>query len=96
MAQGNLSNVKSHYWIFVSSNSSKSGGHSGENMSSGFDIFQELSDGSPLWVAHAPTLKEAKEKLSLLVCKLTASYFIRDAREGQIVARQGPTTTDDA
>ena len=96
MAQGNLPNVKSHYWIFVSSNSSKFGDDSGENMSAGFDIFQELSDGSPLWVAHAPTLQEAKEKLSLLVHTLTANYFIRDAREGEIVARQGPSTTDEA
>ena len=77
----------SHYWIFVAGNSSEYWGHSGENMNIGFDIFRKLGDGSPLWVTHAPTLKEAKDKLDTLTRTLPAEYFIRDATNAEIVTR---------
>ena len=57
-------------------------------MGLGYDIFRELSDGSPIWVTHAMTLEEAKQKLEELAGALAASYFIRDARSAQIVARR--------
>ena len=86
----------SHYWIFVSAGSSSEyWGRSGENMGLGFDIFRELNDGSPLWVTHAPTLKEATVKLDILVRTLPSEYFIRDATEAKIVARLGPNTDEE-
>jgi hypothetical protein len=77
----------SHYWIFVAGSSSQYWGHRGENMDLGYDIFRELGDGSPLWVTHAPSLKEARDKLDTLVRTLPAEYFIRDATNAKIVAR---------
>ena len=77
----------SHYWIFVAGSSSEYWGRRGENMYLGYDIFRELGDGSPLWVTHAPNLKEAKEKLDTLARTLPAEYFIRDAANAKIVAR---------
>jgi hypothetical protein len=85
----------SHYWIFVAGNSSEYWGHSGENMNLGFDIFRELGDGSPLWVTHAPTLKEAQDKLDTLARTLPAEYFIRDATNAKIVARVGLATSEE-
>jgi len=58
-------------------------------MDLGYDIFRELGDGSPLWVTHAPSLKEAKDKLDTLARTLPAEYFIRDATNAKIVARVG-------
>jgi hypothetical protein len=77
----------SHYWIFVAGSSSEYWGQKGANMVLGYDIFRELSDGSPLWVTHAPTLKEAKDKLDTLARTLPAEYFIRDATDARIVVR---------
>lgn len=77
----------SHYWIFVAGSNSEYWGHRGENMDLGYDIFRELGDGSPLWVTHAPSLKDAKDKLDTLVRTLPAGYFIRDATNAKIVAR---------
>jgi hypothetical protein len=77
----------SHYWIFVAGSSSEYWGQRGENMGLGYDIFRELGDGSPLWVTHAPSLKEAKDKLDTLARTLPAAYFIRDAANAKIVAR---------
>lgn len=77
----------SHYWIFVAGSSSEYWGQRGENMGLGYDIFRELGDGSPLWVTHAPSLKEATDKLDTLARTLPAEYFIRDATNAKIVAR---------
>ena len=85
----------SHYWIFVSGTRDGYWGCSGENMSLGFDIFRELGDGSPLWVTHAPTLKEANDKLDTLARTLPAEYFIRDATNAKIVARVGVATSEE-
>jgi len=79
----------SHYWIFVAGSNSQYWGQRGENMDLGYDIFRELGDGSPLWVTHAPSLKEAKDKLDTLARTLPAEYFIRDATNAKIVARVG-------
>lgn len=58
-------------------------------MSLGYDIFRESGDGSPLWVAQAATLIEAKEKVEMLARSVPAPYFIRDAASTEIVARVG-------
>ena len=85
----------SHYWIFIADGSSKYWGRSGENMGLGYDIFRELSDGHPLWIAQAATLKEAQEKLDTLTRTVPAKYFIRDASSAKIVARAGPNTAEE-
>lgn len=59
----------------------------GENMGLGYDIFRESSDGSPLWVAQAATLKEAEDKADTLAGTVPAAYFIRDAASAKIVGR---------
>ena len=58
-------------------------------MSLGYDIFRELSDENPLWIAQATTLNEAEDKLDTLARTLPAKYFIRDATSATIVARVG-------
>ena len=63
-------------------------------MGLGYDIFRELGDGSPLWITHAATLQEAKDKLDILSRTLPAEYFIRDATEAKIVARVTPKTSE--
>jgi hypothetical protein len=85
----------SDYWIFVAGSSSKYWGGSEKNMGLGYDIFRELSDGSPLWVAQADTLKEAEEKLDTLARTLPAKYFIRDASSAEIIARAGAKRSEE-
>jgi hypothetical protein len=58
-------------------------------MGLGYDIFQELSDGHPLWIAQAATFQEAQEKVDALARTLQAKYFVRDATSAEIVARAG-------
>lgn len=64
-------------------------------MGLGYDIFRELSDGNPLWIAQAATLKEARDKLDTLTRTVPAKYFIRDATSTEIVARAGPDTAEE-
>ena len=85
----------SQYWIFIADRDSKYWGPSGENMGLGYDIFRELSDGKPLWIAQASTLKEAQEKLETLARTVPAKYFIRDAASAKIVAHAGPNTSEE-
>jgi hypothetical protein len=82
--------------IFVDRGSGEYWGGSEENMSLGYDIFRESGDGSPLWVAQAATLTEAKEKLEMLARSVPAQYFIRDAASAKIVARVGPDKSQGA
>jgi hypothetical protein len=85
----------SHSWIFVAGSSSEYWGQRGENMELGYDIFRELGDGSPLWVTHAPSLKEAREKLDTLARTLPADYFLRDATNAKIIARVSMNTSEE-
>jgi hypothetical protein len=78
----------SSYWATIDE-TSQYAGCSGENMGFGYDIFREASDGSPLWVAQAATLKEAEEKLDTLARTAPAKYFIRDAANAKIIGRAG-------
>jgi hypothetical protein len=59
-------------------------------VSLGYDIFKTLDDGSPLWVMQVATLEEARTQLEALVAATPAEHFIRDASNGEIVARSGP------
>jgi hypothetical protein len=45
-------------------------------MDSTFDIFK-LLPGGPLWVAAAPSLKEANQRMSRLAPTSRGEYFIR-------------------
>jgi hypothetical protein len=85
----------SQYWIFIADRGSKYWGPSGENMGLGYDIFRELSDGKPLWIAQASTLQEAQEKLETLARTVPAKYFIRDAASAKIVAQAGLNTSEE-
>jgi hypothetical protein len=85
----------SHYWIFIGGGNSQYWGRPGENMGLGYDIFRELSDGNPLWIAQAATLNEAQEKLDTLARTVPAKYFIRDATSAKIVARAGSDTAEE-
>jgi hypothetical protein len=82
-----ISNYLEEYW--VSTTAAALNGRAGENMGLGYDIFRELSDGNPLWIAQAATLKEAQDKLDTLARTSPAKYFIRDATSATIVARIG-------
>jgi hypothetical protein len=62
-------------------------------MNMGYDIFKTLDDGSPLWVMQIATLEDAKKQLEALVTATPAEHFIRDASNGEIVARLGPAAS---
>ena len=62
-------------------------------MNLGYDIFKTLDDGSPLWVMQVATLDEARTQLEALVSATPAEHFIRDASNGEIVARLGPAAS---
>lgn len=85
----------SQYWIFIANSGSKYWSRSGEDTGLGYDIFRELSDGKPLWVAQASTLKEAQEKLETLARTVPARYFIRDASSAKIIAQAGLKTSEE-
>jgi hypothetical protein len=90
----NSKSAISHYWLFIADGSTY-WGRARENMGLGYDIFRELSDGNPLWIAQAATLREAQEKLDTLARTVPAKYFIRDAASAKIVARVGPNTAEE-
>jgi hypothetical protein len=54
-------------------------------MSFGFDIFRRLDDGSPLWVAQADSLDDARRQLDAIRKISPGKYFVRDAFTGQPV-----------
>ena len=52
----------------------------------GFDIFRRLEHGSPLWIAQAATLDDARQQLDALRQFTPGNYFVRDASTGQPVS----------
>ena len=54
-------------------------------MKFGFDIFRQLDDGSPIWIANVPTRARAQQEVSALQRSVPARYFIRDAETGGVV-----------
>jgi hypothetical protein len=54
-------------------------------MKLGFDIFRRLDDDSPLWVAQASSLIEARAQIAALRRSSPGRYFVRDAETGQSV-----------
>ena len=90
-----LKSAPNDYWIFMGGGNSKYWGRSGESMGLGYDIFRELSNGDPLWIAQAATLKEAQDKLDVLARTVPANYFVRDAASAKIVARAAPNPAEE-
>lgn len=61
-------------------------------MSLGYDIFRQLGDGSPLWMAHVKTLVEAKVKVGSLQPSVPGDDFLRDAGTGEVILeRRAPS-----
>ena len=58
-------------------------------MKLGYDIFRQLEDGSPLWIAQVDSLDEAKNKLDSLIRSSPGQYFVRDAENGKVIPRMG-------
>lgn len=44
-------------------------------MKLGYDIFRQLDDGSPIWIANVPTRTQALEKLALLLRSAPVRFF---------------------
>jgi hypothetical protein len=80
----------SRYWLFVPGGTSQYWGVADGTMSLGYDIFRKLGDGSPLWIARASTVTEAKEKLDTLVHIIPAEYFARDSATHVVIGRGRP------
>jgi hypothetical protein len=62
-------------------------------MKFGFDIFRQLDDGSPIWIANVATRAKAEQQVASLRLSTPARYFIRDAESGAIVNDFGPGTS---
>jgi hypothetical protein len=58
-------------------------------MKLGYDIFRQLEDGSPIWIAQVGSLGEAKKKLDLLSHSSPGQYFVRDAENGKVMDGPG-------
>ncbi len=59
-------------------------------MKFGYDIFQKLDDGSPLWIANVQTRAQALQKVTLLRRSASARYFVRDAETGAVITDYEP------
>ena len=51
------------------------------------DILKRQTDGSFVWIEAASDLREAEERLSVLVDRDPGEYFVFDQRSQQIVAK---------
>jgi hypothetical protein len=60
-----------------------------ELMNLGFDIFRQLDDGSPIWVANVQTRAQAERELASLLRSAPARYFVRDAETGKVISDTG-------
>jgi hypothetical protein len=59
-------------------------------MKLGYDIFQQLDDGSPIWVTNVQTPTQAEQKVVSLRRLAPARYFIRDAETGAVTTTFEP------
>lgn len=57
----------------------------------GYDIFQKLDDGSPLWIANVQTRAQARQ-LVMLRRSAAARYVVRDAETGAVISDDEPGT----
>lgn len=54
-------------------------------MKLGYDIFRQLHDGSPIWIANVQTRAQAEQRVSLLRLSQPARYFLRNAETGAVI-----------
>jgi hypothetical protein len=71
-----------------------SGGASHRVMKLGYDVFQKLDDGSPLWIANVQTREQALEEVTSLRRSTAARYFVRDAETGVVINDCEPGTDE--
>jgi hypothetical protein len=62
----------------------------GLKMKLGYDIFRQLDDGSPIWIANVQSRTEAEQKVTLLRRSHPASYFLRNAETGAVITDFDP------
>jgi len=62
-------------------------------MKLGFDIFRQLDDGSPIWVANVHTRAQAEREVASLQRSVPARYFVRDAETGAVISDSGLGTS---
>jgi len=62
-------------------------------MKFGFDIFRQLDDGSPIWIANLATRAQAHQEVAVLQRTAPACYFVRDAETGAVVSYLKPEPT---
>ena len=65
-------------------------------MKLGYDIFQRLDDGSPLWIANVQTRAQALQSVIALRSSASARYFVRDAETGVVINDDEPGTIGSA
>jgi hypothetical protein len=54
-------------------------------MKLGYDIFRQLDDGSPIWIANVQTRPQAEQKMALLRRSNPGRYFLRNAETGAVI-----------
>ena len=59
-------------------------------MKLGYDIFRQLDDGSPIWIANVQTRTQAEQRLALLRRSAPARYFLRNAETGVVITDSEP------
>ena len=59
-------------------------------MKLGYDIFQQLDDGSPIWITNVQTRAQAEQRVFSLRRSSPARYFIRDAETGAVITTLEP------
>ena len=59
-------------------------------MKFGYDIFRQLDDGSPIWVASVQTRTQAEQRLALVRRSAPARYFLRNAETGEVIPDSEP------
>jgi hypothetical protein len=59
-------------------------------MKLGYDIFRQLDDGSPIWIANVQTRAQAQQQIAILRSSLPARYFVRDAETGAVISDSEP------
>jgi hypothetical protein len=63
-----------------------------ERMKVGYDIFRQLDDGSPIWVANVHMHAQALEKVAALRRSAPARFFVRNAETGAVITDSEPGT----
>ena len=59
-------------------------------MKLGYDIFRQLDDGSPIWIANVQTRTQAEQRVAVLRRSTPARYFLRNAETGAVIADSDP------